>query len=142
MTSTLPKNRAPRALALAVIAAAAVVAACEAAATEPVSAPRRAGTAEFVTQAAENGDGMKVTVRRADGGAPSTFTFREGESLPRKSEGPAPLFYIDGQLSTEEAMRAIPVDRIERVEVTKGEAALAINPQAAGGIIQITLKKS
>lgn len=172
MTSTLPKNRTPRALALAVIAAAAVVAACETAATEPVSAPRRAGTTEFIMVedgqskvtaregegtnelvASTNGEGpAKVAVQGQEGG---TFTFRRtmsdtepsgGTITVRRSgnaqTGPDPIFYVDGQLSSAAAIRSIDPSTIEKVEILKGEQALAANPQAVHGIVKITLKKS
>jgi beta-lactamase regulating signal transducer with metallopeptidase domain len=174
MTSTLPKNRTPRALALAVIAAAAVVAACEAAATEPVSAPRRAGTAEFIATVAEDGQ-SKVTVREmedadelvpstagegpakvtVEGGEGGTFTFRRTTSGTESSGGtitvrragnaqmgPDPMFYVDGQLTTAAAIRAIDPSSIEKVEILKGESAVAVNPQAVHGIVKITLRKN
>jgi len=95
----------------------------------------------------------------ADGAeAPSHFRFSEGGAgqdgpvagvlLKRTGEGDAlvlrPLVFIDGALQEggEEAIKGLNPDRIERIEVVKGGAAEAIfGAEAAGGVIQIFLKK-
>lgn len=74
--------------------------------------------------------------RRTGDGPPSTlFEFGGAE---------APLVFVDGErLESPNAIKDIPPDRIDRVEVIKGEAAAKLwGDEAANGVIQIFLKPS
>ncbi len=76
------------------------------------------------------GEGRQITLRpiAEDGG----------------SSGSAPLIYVDGVLQEGgmAAAKELDPEKIERIEVVKGQAARAVfGDDAAGGVIQIFLKK-
>jgi len=67
----------------------------------------------------------------------------EGENvfILRTSDGPEPLVYMDGELVDPGVMEGLDPDRIERIEVLKGDAAIEMyGPEAVVGVIQIFTK--
>jgi hypothetical protein len=78
---------------------------------------------------------------RAEIGAAGSLTLRPIREDDTQGE---PLIYVDGVLvdGGKEALAALNPDQIERIEVIKGAAAEAVfGAEAAGGVIQIFLKK-
>ena len=65
----------------------------------------------------------------------------ENVFIMRASEGPQPIVYIDGERVERSEMDELTPDRIDRVEVIKGEAAEKLfGPEAVNGVIQIFTK--
>jgi hypothetical protein len=60
---------------------------------------------------------------------------------PKISWADEPLLFIDGVKATRAEMDALVPDRIERVEVIKGTAALKYGPEGGRGVVQIFTKK-
>lgn len=55
----------------------------------------------------------------------------------------APLFYVDGKKVSEEEVKSLDPDTIEKMEVLKGDKALeAYGKKAEAGVLLITLKKN
>ncbi len=58
------------------------------------------------------------------------------------SDGEKPLIFIDGKESTHEAMEELGSDKIESIDVLKGEKATKeYGNKAKDGVIKITTKK-
>jgi len=78
-------------------------------------------------------------------GDPSTVRLRvkEGVAGTLTAAGPKPLIYVDGiRMADSDGIEDIAPDDIESIEVIKGAAAEALyGERAAGGVIQITLKR-
>ena len=83
----------------------------------------------------EDGGEEHVVVRRMEAEGENVF-------VVRSSDGAEPIVYIDGELVERSAMEELSPDRIDRVEVLKGEAAEKLyGPDAANGVIQIFTKE-
>jgi outer membrane receptor protein involved in Fe transport len=51
------------------------------------------------------------------------------------------LYVIDGREVSRADVEKLPRDRIERIEVIKGKAAIAYGADARGGVIMVTTKR-
>jgi beta-lactamase regulating signal transducer with metallopeptidase domain len=53
-----------------------------------------------------------------------------------------PMFFVDGVAAESSALKTLPPDRIDKIEVLKGPAALKMStdPRAKNGIVMITMK--
>ena len=82
----------------------------------------------------------RVRVRVREGEA--VVTPGENVFMMRTTDGPEPLVYIDGERVERSAMDDLHPDRIDRVEVIKGEAAVELfGPEASAGVVQIFTKE-
>jgi hypothetical protein len=121
MSSTIPRLRLPRAIALSVAAAVFALGACEA------TMPMNAGTAEPrpaepETIAASPEQPLEVAAERAIGD---------------------PLIIIDGVIVEMKLDELTDPNTIDRIEVIKGEAAARLyGPRGANGVIQILTKQA
>jgi Ca-activated chloride channel family protein len=101
-----------------------------------------AGTDGFEYEGVEAGgavhaEGQKVVVRKLNGA-----TGEGKEDVLVTSNGSRPLFLIDGVESDEAGMKALDPNRIESINVLKGEsAAKEYGARGANGVIMITTKK-
>jgi TonB-dependent SusC/RagA subfamily outer membrane receptor len=101
-----------------------------------------AGTDGFEYEDVEAGgavhaEGQKVVVRKLNGA-----TGEGKEDVLVTSNGSRPLFLIDGVESDEAGMKALDPNRIESINVLKGEsAAKEYGARGANGVIMITTKK-
>jgi len=74
--------------------------------------------------------------RRSATPAPAT-----AESRCATAPAASPLYVVDGKQSTCEDVMQMPRDRIDRIEILKGEAAAAIyGSRGANGVILVTTK--
>jgi TonB-dependent SusC/RagA subfamily outer membrane receptor len=86
-----------------------------------------------------------VIVRGKDA-VQGTYTYRASERprslYERAAQGPRPLFFIDGVRADDATLDRLDPADIERIEVVKGAAAVALyGASAKGGIIRITTKR-
>ncbi len=86
-----------------------------------------------------------VGVLRKPDGARMVVTTKSADAPPVKEvETPTkkPLLIVDGVISGETELRKLDPDRIENVEVVKGEAAKRLyGDRAENGVIQVTLRE-
>jgi TonB-dependent SusC/RagA subfamily outer membrane receptor len=54
---------------------------------------------------------------------------------------PKPLYVVDGQPVTEEQMKTLEPNQIEKIEVLKDSKAAVYGPRSLNGVILITTKK-
>jgi predicted methyltransferase len=88
---------------------------------------------------ASGAEGEHVVVRQSVEGVEAAG---ENVFVLRTTDGPEPLVYIDGERVERSAMDELGPDRIDRVEVVKGEAAEKLfGPEASVGVIQIFTKE-
>lgn len=91
--------------------------------------------------AAEQFGKQALAVGAATEGKPASAGGFAGKVASVLPVGSAPLIFLDGEEVTKEALQGLDKDAIERVEVIKGPAALALlGPRAEGGVIRIFLK--
>jgi hypothetical protein len=84
---------------------------------------------------------VRIVTREAVGAEDVRIRIR-GEVAAGAPGGEQPLVFIDGARSDAAAMRALGPERIEKVEVIKGPAAVQrFGPEAAAGVVQITTKR-
>ena len=70
-----------------------------------------------------------------EGGSGSFFFLDSGK-------GEKPLFYIDGKKASEQEVKALKPDAIDKIEVLKGEKATEkYGKKAKDGVVLITTKK-
>jgi TonB-dependent SusC/RagA subfamily outer membrane receptor len=82
-------------------------------------------------------EGEHIVVKKLEGA-----TGESTEDVVVTSDKVRPLFLIDGVVADEAAMRALGPDRIESINVLKGESAEKLyGARGANGVIQITTKK-
>jgi outer membrane receptor for ferrienterochelin and colicin len=98
------------------------------------------GTQEIVVTVEGDDDEhreRRVRVKSSEAqGEPNVFLLRaDGENAPQ------PLVYVDGERMEGGIPENLDPDRIDRVEVIKGEAAVALyGPEASVGVVQIFTK--
>ena len=73
--------------------------------------------------------------------APAAGAARAPTQIQLRSRSIEPLVYVDGLRVDRSVMQDLDPDRIDRIEVLKGDAAAAFDQDAAGrGVVQIFLK--
>jgi hypothetical protein len=97
-----------------------------------------------VTKTVKNGENQVMILRDSDdeadievieGGSGSFFFLDSGK-------GEKPLFYIDGKKASEQEVKALKPDAIEKIEVLKGDKATEqYGKKAKDGVVLITTKK-
>ena len=98
-----------------------------------------------VTKSLKNGENHVMIMRDSDddeadievieGGSGSFFFLDSGK-------GEKPLFYIDGKKASEQEVKALQPDAIEKIEVLKGDKATEqYGKKAKDGVVLITTKK-
>ena len=99
---------------------------------------------EWTTESVTSADGeATVVIDRRKTVREDASSSEQGENVfvLRTSDGPEPLVYIDGERVERSAMEELDPDRIDRVEVLKGQAAEGLyGPDAVGGVVQIFTK--
>jgi len=106
---------------------------------------RRADGAASASSGTGTGAGRTLTAvpMGSDPTPPMTLMVRVDGPAPEVVPGPQPIVIVDGEISeAPDALRALRPDQIERIEVLKGEAAVAIyGERGVNGAIRVTTKR-
>ena len=91
----------------------------------------------------KEGDGENVFIIRKEGDkAKKLKTIKKGDYIFIGDDAENALIFIDGKESTKEAMKTLGKDKIDKIEILKGDKAIEkYGEKAKDGVIHITTKK-